>query len=235
MDSVMIVPPPQINQWNLDASTSTKVPPPQFNQWTFDASAFTKEYFSQRSVANSSQIRKNLNEIFHGTRTVSEYLQETKTYTDTLATIGEPIKNIDLVNAILCDLGSKYEMLITALEILETLPQISALHSRLLIYESHHRASAPLGPSALLASHASSQNYYKGKKGKNTYKGPSQYRTDTPGILGAHPTVGFCQLSHGIGHFASTYPMLPRFDRPQMISDWVEGENRSPMFPVIQL
>ncbi|KAF9602727.1 hypothetical protein IFM89_030615 [Coptis chinensis] len=131
-------------------------------------------------------------------------LTSTKTYADALAAIGEPVKNTDLVNAVLCGLGSEYEMLITALESHETLPQFSALRSQLLIYESHHRASAPLGLSALLASLAFSQNSHMGKK-------------DAPGILGAHPTVGSCQLCHGIGHFATTCPMLPRFSRPQVL------------------
>ncbi|KAF9625888.1 hypothetical protein IFM89_027665 [Coptis chinensis] len=53
-----------------------------------------QDYFSQRSVANSSQIRRNLNEI----------------------------------SRVLCGLGSEYEMLITALESLETLPQFSNSH-----------------------------------------------------------------------------------------------------------
>ncbi|KAF9600525.1 hypothetical protein IFM89_009974 [Coptis chinensis] len=127
---------------------------PSYNIWL--RTDKTLEYFSQRSVPNSSQIWRNLNEISRGTHTVSEYLQEAKTYADTLAAIGEPVKNTDLVNAILCGLGFEYEMLITALESLKTLPQFSALRSRLLIYESRHHASPPLGPSTLLASHASS-------------------------------------------------------------------------------
>ncbi|KAF9593968.1 hypothetical protein IFM89_026511 [Coptis chinensis] len=87
---------------------------------------------------------------------------EAKTYDDVLSAIGEQVKNTYLVNAILCGVGSEYEMLVIALESLETLPQFSALRYRLLNYESRHRSSPPLGPLALLASHATSQNSYKG-------------------------------------------------------------------------
>ncbi|KAF9591756.1 hypothetical protein IFM89_007086 [Coptis chinensis] len=60
-----------------------------------------EEYFSQRSIANSSQIRRNLHEISRGNRIVSEYLQEAKPYANALSAIVEMINNIDLVNVVL--------------------------------------------------------------------------------------------------------------------------------------
>ncbi|VVA27937.1 PREDICTED: UBN2_3 domain-containing [Prunus dulcis] len=94
------------------------------------------KYFTQNSTANSSHLRRCLNEISRGTRFVSDYLQEAKSISDQLAFIGEPVSNTDLVNVVLQGLGDEYKMLVTALESLDTLPDFSALRSCLLTQES---------------------------------------------------------------------------------------------------
>lgn len=98
-----------------------------------------KQHFSQKSVANSSVYRKCLARLSCGTRPISEYLQEAKVVVDALSAIGEPVSNKhDLVNAVLGGLGSEFDMLVTAIESFDALPQFSALHARFLNLESRH-------------------------------------------------------------------------------------------------
>lgn len=111
-----------------------------------------QEHFSQKSVANTSLYRKRLNKLSRGTRPVSEYLQEAKSIADALAAIGESVSNKDLVNAILRGLGSEFDMLVTAIESFDTLPQFPTLRSHLLNFEVHHKTLAEPTPSAFMAS-----------------------------------------------------------------------------------
>ncbi|CAB4292581.1 unnamed protein product [Prunus armeniaca] len=82
------------------------------------------KYFTHKSTANSSYLRRRLNEISRRTRSVLDYLQEAKSISDQQASIGEPISNIDLVNTVLRGLGDEYEMLVTTLDSLDTLPDL---------------------------------------------------------------------------------------------------------------
>lgn len=83
---------------------------------------------------------------------MSEYLQEAKSIADALAAIGESVSNKDLVNAILRGLGSEFDMLVTAIESFDTLPQFPTLRSHLLNFEVHHKTLAEPTPSAFMAS-----------------------------------------------------------------------------------
>ncbi|KAH7860991.1 hypothetical protein Vadar_020343 [Vaccinium darrowii] len=189
-----------------------------------------KEHFSQKSVANSSLYHKRLNDLSHSTRPVSNYLQEAKSIADALAAIGEPVSNKDLVNAVLCGLGSEFDMLVTAFETFDTLPQFSMLRSRLLNFEARHKTLGEPTPSAFLASQSSSpafnnsgdRNNSRNKGKRYKYNGrPQQPRpTTTAGILGSSPVVhpspamNPCQLCLGFGHGARSCPQLSSFAHP---------------------
>lgn len=53
--------------------------------------------FKKKSTANSSHLRCRLHELTRGSHTVSEYLDEVKTISDHLSSIGERPTNTDLV------------------------------------------------------------------------------------------------------------------------------------------
>lgn len=46
---------------------------------------------------------------------IADFFQKTKTFGDTLATIGQPLSDCELVNYILARLGSEYDPLITSI------------------------------------------------------------------------------------------------------------------------
>ncbi|KAL5730343.1 hypothetical protein ACHQM5_003176 [Ranunculus cassubicifolius] len=145
-----------------------------------------KNHFAQQSVANAANLRFQLLSISKGTKNVSEYLQHAKSLSDALASIGEPVSNIDIVTSILRGLGPDYSMIVTAILNFPPFPQYEDLRARLLSFETQiaHSASVmstqttPPVPTALHAANNGSpatQNPSEGNQRNNANQNGNQF------------------------------------------------------------
>src|SRR3954470_18336538 len=100
------------------------------------------EYFSQHSNANRADYKTKLANLKRGSRSVSEYLSEAKSLSDALAAIGDPVPDEELVQTGLRGLGSDYDLIVTPIELLPTLPKFSALRAHLLKFEARSTAAS---------------------------------------------------------------------------------------------
>ncbi|KAB2615845.1 hypothetical protein D8674_022433 [Pyrus ussuriensis x Pyrus communis] len=88
----------------------------------------------------------------------------------TLASIGQPVQNDDLVTYVLNGLGLEYEILVMALTNFPPLASFNDLHARLLVYESKHAMTrATLAPSAFYFARNSGGNFSQGRVGPPSY------------------------------------------------------------------
>ncbi|KAF9598662.1 hypothetical protein IFM89_029912 [Coptis chinensis] len=158
-------------------------------------------------------------------------MQEAKTLSDSLAAIGQPVHNRELVTNIMRGLGSEFHTTVTTILNGGELPEYEDLRARLLTYETQITDSTPTPtPAAFLSYNPSTaalqprppqtqQNWHKGKKRNNknqrghnysqqSYQS-SEYRPPGPGILGAYPVI--CQHCGQPGH---TTPACRRYSSP---------------------
>ncbi|KAL6276397.1 hypothetical protein ACE6H2_020001 [Prunus campanulata] len=188
-------------------------------------------HFSQQSVANASQLRSNLLYLSRDNRTISEYLLYAKSLADSLAAIGQPVLNDELVQAILRGLGPGYEMIVTATLHFPPLPSFQDLRARLLSFEAQHSTASPTPPTALLAQqyagtqsghghghtnighHNTSGNrggYHRNRnRNRGRHNNGRHSSSFHSGFLAGSPS--FCQLCNGAGHLASQCPRLSAF------------------------
>ncbi|KAF3777307.1 Retrovirus-related Pol polyprotein from transposon TNT 1-94 [Nymphaea thermarum] len=92
--------------------------------------------YSQVSKARFLQLRRQFQDIRHGTRTVLEYLNEIKSVSDQLAAIGHPVSDKDKVQQALSGLGTEFDIFCTALEVLPVLPSFEDLKAKLFQHEA---------------------------------------------------------------------------------------------------
>lgn len=98
--------------------------------WTTLEQTFSLQ--SQASVMNS---RLSLASSKKGNLSVAGYFQKMKSYGDTLAAIGEPLADCELVSYILAFLGAEYDPLITSLTVCLDLMTLQEVYGHLLNYE----------------------------------------------------------------------------------------------------
>ncbi|KAF3774439.1 Retrovirus-related Pol polyprotein from transposon TNT 1-94 [Nymphaea thermarum] len=92
--------------------------------------------YSQVSEARFLQLRRQFQDIKHGTRSVLEYLNEIKNVSDQLAAIGHPVSDKDKVQQALSGLGAEFDIFCTALEVLPILPSFEDLKAKLFQHEA---------------------------------------------------------------------------------------------------
>ncbi|KAF3773019.1 hypothetical protein EJ110_NYTH56384 [Nymphaea thermarum] len=92
--------------------------------------------YSQVSEARFLQLRRQFQDIKHGTRTVLEYLNEIKSVSDQLAAIGHPVSDKDKVQQALSGLGTEFDIFCTALEVLPILSSFEYLKAKLFQHEA---------------------------------------------------------------------------------------------------
>ncbi|KAF3782478.1 Retrovirus-related Pol polyprotein from transposon TNT 1-94 [Nymphaea thermarum] len=92
--------------------------------------------YSQVSEAQFLQLRRQFEDIKHGTRSVLEYLNEIKNVSDQLAAIGHPVSDKDKVQQALSGLGAEFDIFCTTLEVLLILPSFEDLKAKLFQHEA---------------------------------------------------------------------------------------------------
>uniref|UniRef100_A0A2N9EY95 Reverse transcriptase Ty1/copia-type domain-containing protein n=1 Tax=Fagus sylvatica TaxID=28930 RepID=A0A2N9EY95_FAGSY len=118
--------------------------------------------FSSQSRARVMQTRYHLATLKKGNSTISEYFHNAKTYSDLLASIGQPLSNNDIVTYLLAGLPSDYDSLIVTVTMRLEDFLLDDLYGHLLTHELQweQQATVPdLGlPTANLATKPSSPN-----------------------------------------------------------------------------
>lgn len=112
-----------------------------------------RRHFAAQSVANEANLRFQLYSLDRGSASVSQYMQEAKRISDTLATIGQSISSKELVTCILRGLDPDYHTIVTTILNTGTLPEYEDLRARLLTYENQlaHSAHTVPNPTSLLS------------------------------------------------------------------------------------
>lgn len=72
-------------------------------------------------------IRNNPTNFDHSSQRVSKYLQEGKSISDVLAAISDPASYKDMVTVVLGGCGAEFDILLTIIENLDSLPRFSIL------------------------------------------------------------------------------------------------------------
>ncbi|KAF3778715.1 hypothetical protein EJ110_NYTH42953 [Nymphaea thermarum] len=90
--------------------------------------------YQKRDLYNS---KRQFQDIKRGTRSVLEYIHEIKNVSDQLAIIGHPVSDKDKVQQALSGLGSEFDVLCTALEVLSVLPSFEDLKVKLIQHEAN--------------------------------------------------------------------------------------------------
>uniref|UniRef100_A0A2N9F1H2 Reverse transcriptase Ty1/copia-type domain-containing protein n=1 Tax=Fagus sylvatica TaxID=28930 RepID=A0A2N9F1H2_FAGSY len=175
--------------------------------------------FSSQSRARVMQNRYHLATLKKGNSTISEYFHKAKTYSDLLASIGQPLSNNDIVTYLLAGLPSDYDSLIVTVTMrLEDFP-LDDLYGHLHTHELRleQQAIVPdLGlPTANLTTKSSFQNqphcsfpnfHSRGNNGgRGRGKGHfSHGRGNNGSYSNTSTSRPFCQICLKVGHTAPT-------------------------------
>jgi hypothetical protein len=93
--------------------------------------------FSSRSRARVIQIRSQLTSAKKKEVPAADYFRNMKMLADTLAAIGQPLKEEEVISYILAGLGPNYDSLVTSLSVTDDLT-LDEIYSHLLAYEHRH-------------------------------------------------------------------------------------------------
>jgi len=106
-----------------------------------------KNLYSHQTIANSFQLKQQLRSIKKDALSVNDYILKIKTIGHTLATIGEPLNDKDLLLAILNGLNQDYETVVSLItyqmdEInLEKVQYLLSMHEQKLLVKNSPQSS----------------------------------------------------------------------------------------------
>jgi hypothetical protein len=116
--------------------------------------------FASTSIARSSAIRQEMAELKKGNKTINTYFQQMKALSDSLTSIGEPLRDAEFVSYILAGLDEEYDALYevvtnrtTPIPIRDLFSQLQSTEQRKLAQRrsgssSHYPAAHVVTPSA---------------------------------------------------------------------------------------
>lgn len=78
--------------------------------------------YSQKFITHSFFDKKQPNNLYRGSRSISKYLKKEKSISDALTIISEHVSNKDMVINVLNGLGPDFDMLVTVIESFDSLP-----------------------------------------------------------------------------------------------------------------
>ncbi|XP_020968050.1 uncharacterized protein LOC110267213 [Arachis ipaensis] len=169
-----------------------------------------EDHFASQIKAKVMQLKNKLSTIQIGT-SVTEYVLSIKSTIDALASVGEPIKESDHVNAILHGLTEEYGNVMTSVLAISTSITVGELEALLLAHESmlaRFRKSETL-MQVNIAQHSQytqAQSYSQNFGGRENFRGNSRGRTGRMSRGGRRTMQGDgrpqCQVCDKIGHTA---------------------------------
>ncbi|KAL8146005.1 hypothetical protein AgCh_003947 [Apium graveolens] len=94
-----------------------------------------KRHFSSQSQARIIQLKRELQNMRKGNKTMAEYYLHAKRLTDSLAASGQPISSTDLQHMMMSGLDSSYDPIVTVLTASVAPLHMDDFYSNLLAYE----------------------------------------------------------------------------------------------------
>jgi histone deacetylase 1/2 len=171
--------------------------------------------FASTSIARSSALRQEMAELKKGNKTVNVYFHQMKALSDSLTSIGEPLRDAEFVSYVLAGLDEEYDALYqvvtnrpTAIPIRDLFSQLQATEHRKLA-QRHSSGASSHYPAAHVATPAPAAYAARGGPRPPTPSAkPSPPTTPKP-TSGRSPVV--CQLCGTPRHVASR--CYKRFNR----------------------
>jgi histone deacetylase 1/2 len=175
--------------------------------------------FASTSIARSSAIRQEMDELKNGSKTVNVYFHQMKALSDSLTSIGEPLRDAEFVSYVLAGLDEEYDALYqvvtnrpTPIPIRDLFSQLQATEQRKLSQRRSNGASSQY-PAAHVAApppdvYAASGGPRPPSAAPSSAK-PSPPSTTPKSTTGRAPVV--CQLCGVPRHVASR--CYKRFNR----------------------
>jgi uncharacterized membrane protein YgcG len=102
-----------------------------------EAWVILERMFASRSRARVIQIRSQLTSAKKKGVAAADYFRNMKTLADTLAAIGQPLREEEVISYVLAGLGPNYDALVTSLSVKDDLT-LDEVYSHLLAYEHRH-------------------------------------------------------------------------------------------------
>ncbi|KAI3985517.1 hypothetical protein MKX01_033831 [Papaver californicum] len=148
--------------------------------------------------ARKSLLRNSLFNIKRGSKTISDFLQEIKYITDSLAAINEPVSSSDMNMHILNGLGSVYNDFVVAVQTRDTELSFADLKSRLINHEQWLQNQQ--SETKALSDHSNPSIHFT-KRNKPPYRSP--FRDKQQHKFVDYPRMD-CQIRRQMGHSATT-------------------------------
>ncbi|KAK1645860.1 hypothetical protein QYE76_063665 [Lolium multiflorum] len=177
--------------------------------------------FASTSIARSSVIREEMAELKKGTKTINAYFHQMKALSDSLTSIGEPLRDVEFVSYILAGLDEDYDALYevvtnrtTPIPIRDLFSQLQSTEHRKLAQHrsgssSHYPAAHVVAPPVPVAAYGASRGGPR-PPAPSFSSGKSPEPSTTPKSTGGHAPI-VCQLCGVPRHTASR--CYKRFNR----------------------
>ncbi|KAL5572016.1 hypothetical protein UlMin_021613 [Ulmus minor] len=94
-----------------------------------------EKIFSSSSRARLMQLRLQLQTTKKNSMSMIEFIMKIKGFSDSLAAIGEPVSDQDLIMNLLARLGANYNVVVTSISAKDNQLSLEAIHSLLLTFE----------------------------------------------------------------------------------------------------
>ncbi|KAF5482583.1 hypothetical protein F2P56_003141, partial [Juglans regia] len=176
--------------------------------------------FSAHSQARITRIRFQLSTLKKGDSTITDYFQKAKILFDTLAAIGKPLEDCEIVSYLLAGLDTTYDPLITSITRVDPMT-LDDVFGHLQTYEAHLEqqtsavdvavASANLATNKDVPHSNNRHNGHRGRFSNNNFqRSHGRGRSRGTPTNNQHPSRIQCQVCGKPGHWAISY--WRRFD-----------------------
>ncbi|OVA06143.1 hypothetical protein BVC80_1635g17 [Macleaya cordata] len=208
LDDSYVVPPPHIT----DSQTNSLIPNPAYEDWecldqtlltwinssltdpikaecvnkpsSRDVWRYLEQTYATLNPARLLQLKTSLSRIQKGNLSISEYVLKIKEIADSLASVLEPVSDLELVSTTLRGLGPDYAPFYAAITTWPTLPSFSELHALLLHHETHflylqslqNPVSDLTNSSAFYSGSSSSSRGQFSHRGKNSFNSGRRFQ-----------------------------------------------------------
>lgn len=173
----------------------------QMTQHTSSAAVWTALHamFSSQNRAQLMQVRYQLSNAKKADMTAAAYFQKMKGYTDTMASLGHPLSDEEVLGYMLAGLGSDFEPLVTSIATRDDPVSLNSFFAHLLSAEVRLQRNTSVGEIQSSAN-AASRHHNDARSGGRGGRGRSAAgRSGGRGRGGNKPT---CQVCLKYGHDA---------------------------------
>ncbi|KAA8541300.1 hypothetical protein F0562_025263 [Nyssa sinensis] len=126
--------------------------------------------YSSHSRACLSTTRRQLSTVTKGGMSISNYFQTVKSLADTLAAIGHPLPDTEIVSYLLGGLDSSYDPIVTSIQTREDPMELEDIFGHLLNFELHLQQHTQVVEATISSANVATRtDYSRGPHGKTQY------------------------------------------------------------------